>query len=73
MYFPLIVKEALMIEPTESESMESLKRYADVLKRIATESADVLKKAPHSTPVGRVDEALASKKEIVSWKEIDRL
>ncbi len=73
MYFPLIVEEALMIEPTESESIESLKEYANVLRKIAEEDADVLKSAPHTTPVRRVDEARASKNPIVTWKEIKNL
>ncbi|KAA0001797.1 MAG: glycine dehydrogenase subunit 2 [Thermoplasmata archaeon] len=73
MYFPLIVEEALMIEPTESQSMESLQRYANVLKKIAKEDADVLKNAPHTMPVKRVNEAIASKNPIVTWKEIENL
>lgn len=73
MYFPLIVEEALMIEPTESENIESLKEYANVLRKIAKEDADVLKSAPHTTPVRRVNEARASKTSIVTWKEIGNL
>jgi len=73
MYFPLIVEEALMIEPTESQSMESLKQYADILKKIAGEDADLLKNAPHVMPVKRVNEAMASKNLILTWKEMENL
>ena len=73
MYFPLIVEEALMIEPTESQSMESLKKYAETLKKIAEEDAELLKNAPHAMPVRRVNEAMASKNLILTWKEIGNL
>jgi len=63
-YFPLIVSEALMIEPTESESKETIDEYAGILRRIVTEideePATVLN-APHHTPVGRVDEVRAAR------------
>jgi len=63
-YFPLIVPEALMIEPTETESKETLDAFAEALKAIAREAhenPDLLHEAPHITPVGRVDEVLAAK------------
>jgi glycine dehydrogenase subunit 2 len=63
-YFPLIVHEALMIEPTESESKETLDIFADALIKIANEARNepqLLKDAPHDTPVGRVDEVKAAK------------
>ncbi len=63
-YFPLIVHEALMIEPTESESKETLDAFADALIKIAEEahhSPELLRSAPHNTPVGRVDEVKAAK------------
>jgi glycine dehydrogenase subunit 2 len=63
-YFPLIVHEALMIEPTESESKETLDAFAQALLRIAEEARqhpDLLKSAPHITPVGRLDEVKAAK------------
>jgi glycine dehydrogenase subunit 2 len=63
-YFPLIVHEALMIEPTETESMQSLDAYADAMLKIATEAhtePELLKSAPHITPVGRLDEVRAAK------------
>jgi glycine dehydrogenase subunit 2 len=63
-YFPLIVHEALMIEPTETESKEILDAFVDAMRRIAEEARDqpeLLKEAPHFTPVGRVDEVKAAK------------
>jgi glycine dehydrogenase subunit 2 len=63
-YFPLIVHEALMIEPTESESRETLDEFIDVMQRIdreAGEDPSLLKSAPHTTPVRRLDEALAAR------------
>jgi glycine dehydrogenase subunit 2 len=63
-YFPLIVHEALMIEPTESESKQILDSFADVLLKIAQEAQtdpELLKTAPHITPVGRLDEVKAAK------------
>ncbi len=63
-YFPLIVHEALMVEPTESESKETLDAFADALLKIADEAhhdPSLLKAAPHNTPVGRLDEVKAAK------------
>ena len=62
-YFPLIVPEALMIEPTETESRETLDAFAEALARIAEEARtdpDLLHNAPHTTPLGRLDEVRAS-------------
>lgn len=64
MYFPLIVKEALMIEPTETESIETLDAFSEVIERIMKEIEDnpeLVKNAPHNTPVRRLDEARANK------------
>jgi glycine dehydrogenase subunit 2 len=64
-YFPLIVEEALMIEPTETESLETLDGFVEVMLQIAktAESApDELKRAPVTTPVGRLDEATAARR-----------
>lgn len=69
-YFPLIVKEALMIEPTETESKEDLDQFIDALRAIGGESADTLQQAPQNTPVQRVDEVGATKNQIVTWKMI---
>jgi glycine dehydrogenase subunit 2 len=63
-YFPLIVHEALMIEPTESESKETLDAFAEALVKIAEEAhqaPSLLKDAPHNTAVGRLDEVKAAK------------
>jgi glycine dehydrogenase subunit 2 len=62
-YFPLIVHEALMIEPTETESKETLDAFAAALRQIAEEARtdpDLLHNAPHTTPLGRLDEVRAS-------------
>ncbi len=70
-YFPLIVHEALMIEPTETESKESLDEFIAVMKQIAREAEenpDLLHEAPVRTPVRRLDEALASRKPNVRWR-----
>jgi glycine dehydrogenase subunit 2 len=71
-YFPLIVEEALMIEPTETESPETLAALGDALERIATEardagSADAARAAPRTTPVGRIDEARAARQLIPTF------
>lgn len=63
-YFPLIVREAIMIEPTESESRETLDAFAEAMIQILREAQDnpeVVKTAPHTTPVGRLDEAMAAR------------
>jgi glycine dehydrogenase subunit 2 len=64
-YFPLIVEEALMIEPTETESIETLDRFIDVMHDIAQRASsdpESLKRAPLTTPVGRLDEASAARR-----------
>lgn len=66
-YFPLIVKECLLVEPTESESKATLDHFIDVLKNIIDEvqkEPNIVKTAPHTTPVSRLDEVLANKKTI---------
>ncbi len=71
-YFPLIVKEAMMIEPTETETPETLERFARVLVAIAHEAKqnpDIVKSAPHYTPVSRPDEAMAARKPVLRWEE----
>jgi len=68
-YFPLIVKEALMIEPTECETKEDLDRYVEALVAIAEEDAEVVKEAPHKTVVKRVDETAAARNQVLTWKE----
>jgi len=63
-YFPLIVHEAMMIEPTESESKETLDEFVEIMLQIdrdTVENPDMLKVAPHTTPVRRLDEAAAAR------------
>ncbi|HEX3622149.1 MAG TPA: aminomethyl-transferring glycine dehydrogenase subunit GcvPB [Acidimicrobiales bacterium] len=66
-YFPLVVEEALMIEPTETESPQTLEALADALVRIAADSGDDAHHAPRTSPVGRVDEARAARQLIPTW------
>jgi glycine dehydrogenase subunit 2 len=69
-YFPLIVPEALMIEPTETETKETLDAFVDAMEKIAREAAeqpDVVKEAPHGRPVKRLDEVKAAKRAIVKY------
>ena len=71
-YFPLIVPEAIMIEPTETESKETLDTFCDVMIAIAREAKENpqrVKDAPLSTPVSRLDEVLAARKPDVCWKK----
>ena len=69
-YFPLVVPGALMIEPTETESRETLDRFVATMEQIYREAIDdpeKLKTAPHTLPVARVDEATAARKPILRW------
>ena len=68
-YFPLIVREALMIEPTETESKATLDAFAEALFRITEEPHDLLHDAPHSTEISRPDEVQAARKPVLRWKE----
>lgn len=71
MYFPLIVEEALMIEPTETESKETLDYFIEVMKTIAKEAAedpDLLHDAPHNAPNTRLDEARAARRPNLRWR-----
>ena len=70
MYFPLIVHEALMIEPTESETRETLDAFIQALRDIDQESQenpDLVRQAPHTTPVSRLDEAAAARRPNLRW------
>jgi glycine dehydrogenase subunit 2 len=67
-YFPLTVPEAMMIEPTETESKETLDAFAEVLFRITEESPDLLHEAPHSTIISRPDEVRAARQPMMRWK-----
>ena len=71
MYFPLIVEEALMIEPTETESKETLDYFIEVMKTIAREARDepsLLHEAPHDTPNTRLDEVRAARRPDLRWR-----
>lgn len=72
-YFPLLFHEAMMIEPTENESIDTLDCFIDVMHRIAREAAetpDIVKTAPHNTPIGRVDDVLAARHPILTYKQM---
>lgn len=69
-YFPLIVKEAMMIEPTETESKETLDKFIDAMveaSRLAEENPEILRNAPQTTPVSRLDEAGAARELDVNY------
>ncbi|HKB40095.1 MAG TPA: aminomethyl-transferring glycine dehydrogenase subunit GcvPB, partial [Gemmataceae bacterium] len=66
-YFPLVVPEALMIEPTETESKETLDAFADVLLLIREEDAEFLHNAPHTLSISRPDEVKAAKEPVLRW------
>jgi len=71
-HFPLVVPEALMIEPTETESKDTLDRFAEALKQIkgeAEKNPDLVKNAPHSLPIRRPDEVLAARKPILTYRD----
>ncbi len=70
-YFPLNVEEAMLIEPTETETLETLDAFADTLIAIADEARttpDLVREAPHSTPVRRLDEAAAARHPNLRWR-----
>jgi glycine dehydrogenase subunit 2 len=70
-YFPLIVKEAFMAEPTETETKETLEAFAAALNAIAREAKtnpELLKEAPHHTPVGRLDETAAARSPVLRYR-----
>ncbi len=68
-YFPLIVDEAIMIEPTETETRETLDSFAEACKAILREDPEVLRTAPHNTARRRLNEAKAARDVILSWRE----
>ncbi len=72
-YFPLLFHESLMIEPTENESKETIDGFIQVMRQIAEEAKtnpDEVKSAPHNTPIGRVDDVLAAKHPITTYKQL---
>ncbi|WP_061320136.1 aminomethyl-transferring glycine dehydrogenase subunit GcvPB [Clostridium botulinum] len=71
-YFPLIIEEALMIEPTESESKETVDEFIDAMKKIAVEAKEnpeLLHEAPVKAPVRRLDQVKAARKPILRWQK----
>jgi glycine dehydrogenase subunit 2 len=69
-YFPLIVEEAMMVEPTETEAKETLDAFAAALEGIVAEARsdpEAVRSAPHTTPVGRLDEATAARRPVLRW------
>jgi glycine cleavage system P protein (glycine dehydrogenase) subunit 2 len=68
-YFPLTVKESIMVEPTETESKQSLDAFAETLFRVIEEDADLLHEAPHTTPISRPDEVAAARQPVLVWPE----
>ena len=72
-YFPLLFHESLMIEPTENESKETLDGFIAVMRQIAEEAKtdpELVKSAPHDTPIGRVDDVLAAKHPVVTFRQL---
>ena len=70
-YFPLIVDEAMMIEPTETEGIEALDAFCDAMLAIdreVTETPEIVKQAPLNAPLKRLDEATAARKPILRWQ-----
>ena len=69
-YFPLLFHQAIMIEPTETESLETIDSFIDVMHKIAAEAAEdpsVLRTAPHNTPISRPDETRAARQPILKY------
>lgn len=69
-YFPLLFHQAIMIEPTETESLETLDSFIEVMRKIAQEAAQdptLLRTAPHNTPIGRPDETAAARQPVLKW------
>lgn len=70
-YFPMLFHQSLMIEPTETESKETLDGFIEVMHKIAAEAAEdpnILHQAPHNTPIGRPDETLAARQPVLKWE-----
>ncbi|NOZ87120.1 MAG: glycine dehydrogenase subunit 2 [Deltaproteobacteria bacterium] len=73
-YFPLVVDGAMMIEPTETESLESLESFVSAMKQIAKEAKTdpgIVKSAPHNTRLSRLDETLAARNPVLTWSKHD--
>ena len=70
-YFPLLFHQAIMIEPTETESLETLDAFIAVMRKIAAEAAQdprILQEAPHNTPIGRPDETAAARQPVLQYR-----
>ena len=73
-YFPLLFHQSIMIEPTETESKETLDDFIDIMHRVAEEAIadpDMVKSAPHTTPVRRLDETTAAKNPLLKYKDLN--
>jgi len=74
-YFPLIVQGAMLIEPTESVGRAELQQFVEAMKEIAREAVeepDTVMNAPHTTRIGRLDEAAAARKPVLRWKHAEK-
>ena len=72
-YFPLLFHQSIMIEPTETESKETLDEFIDIMHRVAEEALadpDMVKSAPHTTPVRRLDETTAAKNPLLKYRDL---
>lgn len=72
-YFPMLFHQSIMIEPTETESKETLDSFIEVMEKIAQEakeSPELVKGAPHNTPVSRPDETQAAREPVLTWKKV---
>ena len=72
-YFPLLFHQSIMIEPTETESKETLDDFIDIMHRVAEEAIadpDMVKSAPHTTPVRRLDETTAAKNPLLKYRDL---
>lgn len=71
-YFPLLFHESLMIEPTETESKETIDKFIDAMIKIAKEDADIIKSSPHNTIINRLDDVKAVRMPILKYKDIHK-
>jgi glycine dehydrogenase subunit 2 len=70
-YFPLIVQGAMLIEPTESVGRQEIQQFIEAMRAISQEAQDdpeLVRTAPHTTRIGRLDEAAAARKPVLRWK-----
>jgi glycine dehydrogenase subunit 2 len=70
-YFPLTVDECMLVEPTETESVETLDAFAEALRKVVAEAhsdPELLRQAPHDSPVRRLDEATAARQPDLRWR-----